>query len=63
MKELIVCAMVELLDFVHEKIDLERSAFRLLQVLRGDQPTIECILYQAYLSGSDTIPYDALSYT
>lgn len=63
MKELIVCAMAELLDFVHEKIDLERSAFRLLQVLRGDQPTIECILYQAYLSGSDTIPYDALSYT
>jgi ankyrin repeat protein len=49
--------------FVYEPIDLERPAFRLLQLLRGKGPAIECMLYQAYLDGTDTIPYDALSYT
>ena len=50
--------------FVYESIDLERPAFRLLQLLRGGKGlAIECILYQAYLDGDDTIPYDALSYT
>ncbi|CAN9173219.1 unnamed protein product [Alternaria alternata] len=48
--------------FVYEPIDLERPAFRLLQLLRGKGPAIECMLYQAYLDGTDTIPYDALSY-
>jgi hypothetical protein len=49
--------------FVYEPIDLERPAFRLLQLLRGNEPIIECRLYQAYLDGTDTVPYDALSYT
>ncbi|KAF1830322.1 HET-domain-containing protein [Decorospora gaudefroyi] len=49
--------------FVYEPIDLERPAFRLLQLLRGKGPAIECMLYQAYLDGTDTVPYDALSYT
>jgi hypothetical protein len=49
--------------FVYEPINLERPAFRLLQLLRGKGPAIECMLYQAYLDGTDTIPYDALSYT
>jgi ankyrin repeat protein len=48
--------------FIYEPIDLERPAFRLLQLLRGKGPAIECMLYQAYLDGTDTIPYDALSY-
>ncbi|KAJ5027413.1 ankyrin repeat-containing domain protein [Bipolaris maydis] len=50
-------------NYVYEPIDLERPAFRLLQLLRGKGPAIECILYQAYLDGTDTVPYDALSYT
>jgi ankyrin repeat protein len=49
--------------FVYEPIDLERPAFRLLHLLRGEGPAIECMLYQAYLDGTDTVPYDALSYT
>lgn len=49
--------------YVYEPIDLERPAFRLLQLLRGNGPAIECILYQAYIDGIDTVPYDALSYT
>jgi len=43
-------------------MDLERPAFRLLNLLKGEGPDIECTLYQAYLDGDDTIPYDALSY-
>jgi ankyrin repeat protein len=49
--------------FVYEPIDLKRPAFRLLQLRRGKGPAIECMLYQAYLDGTDTMPYDSLSYT
>jgi hypothetical protein len=48
--------------FEYESIDLERPAFRLLQLLQGNGPVIECRLYQAYLGGADTVPYDVLSY-
>jgi ankyrin repeat protein len=49
--------------FKYEPLDLERPAFRLLQLLQGNGPVIECKLFQAYLGGADTVPYDALSYT
>jgi hypothetical protein len=49
--------------FVYEPIDLERPAYRLLQLRRGNGPAIECMVYQDYLDGTDTVPYDALSYT
>jgi hypothetical protein len=49
--------------FNYEPINLERRAFRLLQLLKGEGADIECMLYQAYLDGSDTVPYEALSYT
>ncbi|RYN79389.1 hypothetical protein AA0120_g10711 [Alternaria tenuissima] len=49
--------------FVYEPIDLDRSALRLLNLLRGKGSIIECMLYQAFLDGADLIPYDALSYT
>lgn len=49
--------------YKYEQIDLERPAFRLLQLLQGDGPAIECMLYQAFLDGTDTVPYEALSYT
>jgi hypothetical protein len=55
--------MAQMDAFKYEPIDLERPAFRLLQLLQGNGPVIECRLYQAYLDGTDTIPYDALSYT
>jgi ankyrin repeat protein len=59
----VIQSRVQMDIFVYEPIDLERPAFRLLQLLRGKGPAIECVLYQAYLDGADTIPYDALSYT
>jgi hypothetical protein len=49
--------------FFYEPIDLDRPAFRLLHLLKGKWPDIECTMYQAYLDGDDIIPYDALSYT
>jgi ankyrin repeat protein len=49
--------------FSYAPLDLERSAFRLLQLLRGEGPVIECLLHQVYLDGADTVPYNALSYT
>ncbi|CAI9630242.1 unnamed protein product [Alternaria burnsii] len=49
--------------FAYKPIDLDRPAFRLLNLRRGRWSDIECTMYQAYLGGDDTIPYDALSYT
>ncbi|KAF2730690.1 HET-domain-containing protein, partial [Polyplosphaeria fusca] len=49
--------------FNYQPIDLDRPAFRLLQLFKGEGPDLECILYQAFLDGEDTIPYHALSYT
>jgi hypothetical protein len=50
-------------SFVYEPIDLGRPALRLLHLLRGKGWIIECILYQAFLDGTELIPYEALSYT
>jgi hypothetical protein len=58
----VVQCRVQMDIFDYEPIDLERPAIRLLQLLRGKGPAIECMLYQAYFDGTDTIPYDALSY-
>ena len=49
--------------FRYELIDLERPAFRLLRLFKGGEPDIECELFQAWLHGDSTIPYEALSYT
>jgi len=49
--------------FGYEPLDFEHRAFRLLQLLKGQGSDIECMLYQAYLGGNDTVPYEALSYT
>lgn len=49
--------------FVYEPIDLDQPAFRLLHLKTGRWSEIKCTIYQAYLGGADTIPYDALSYT
>ncbi|PVH92460.1 hypothetical protein DM02DRAFT_276400 [Periconia macrospinosa] len=49
--------------FCYTPFDLERPGFRLLQLLRGEGPVIECLLHQVYLDGADTVPYSALSYT
>jgi ankyrin repeat protein len=55
--------MAQMDTFEYKPIDLERPAFRLLQLLQGNGPVIKCRLFQAYLGGTDTVPYDALSYT
>ncbi|CAI6336180.1 unnamed protein product [Periconia digitata] len=50
--------------FSYEPIDLERPALRLLRLSKGDwRDRISGVLFQAYLDGSDMIPYQALSYT
>ncbi|KAF2732835.1 HET-domain-containing protein, partial [Polyplosphaeria fusca] len=49
--------------FSYTPIDLERPAFRLLQLRQGQGPVIECLLHQVYIDGPDTVPYHAVSYT
>ena len=50
--------------FKYEPIDLEGPAFRLLRLFKGTGwDDIECELFQAWLQGDSTIPYEALSYT
>lgn len=48
----------------YEPIDLATDAIRLMRLFKGiyDEP-IQCDLFQAYLSTTDRIPYEALSYT
>ncbi|KAF2467452.1 HET-domain-containing protein [Lindgomyces ingoldianus] len=50
-------------SFKYEPIGLKGPAFRLLRLFKSAEPTIECELFQAWLHGDSTIPYEALSYT
>lgn len=49
-------------DFQYEPFDLDKPAFRLLRLSKGDSFDIECELFQAYLDDESIITYDALSY-
>jgi hypothetical protein len=51
--------------FKYTPFDFERPGIRLLRLLKGEDPLIECELFQAWHDGddTDTIPYEALSYT
>jgi hypothetical protein len=51
--------------FKYSPFDLERPGIRLLRLLKGEDPLIECELFQAWHDGdeTDSIPYEALSYT
>jgi hypothetical protein len=51
--------------FKYTQFDLERPGIRLLRLLKGEEPLIECELFQAWHDGdeTDSIPYEALSYT
>jgi hypothetical protein len=51
--------------FKHTPFDLERPGIRLLRLLKGEDPLIHCELFQTWHDGDDTdsIPYEALSYT
>jgi len=51
--------------FQHVPLDLERSSFRLLRLLRGDSLDLTCDIFQAYHddeSGGGAVSYEALSY-
>jgi hypothetical protein len=52
-------------SFKYSPFDLERPGIRLLRLLKGEDPLIECELFQAWHDGdeTDSIPYEALSYT
>lgn len=52
-------------QFSHSPLNLDRPAIRLLRLLRGTEPSVECEIFQAYLDTTrdDLIPYEALSYT
>ncbi|OAL03181.1 HET-domain-containing protein, partial [Phaeosphaeriaceae sp. SRC1lsM3a] len=52
-------------QFSHSPLNLDRPAIRLLRLLRGIEPSVECEIFQAYLDTTrdDLIPYEALSYT
>jgi hypothetical protein len=51
--------------FKYTPFDLDRPGIRLLRLLKGEDPLIECDLFQAWRDGDDidSIPYEALSYT
>ena len=50
--------------FKYDPIDLERPAFRLLRLLKGDGRDLVCELFQAFLDQRDSVvSYEALSYT
>ncbi|KAH8894566.1 HET-domain-containing protein [Thozetella sp. PMI_491] len=56
--------------FEYESLDLKRSAFRLIRLLRGEGSDIDCELFSTYLESCEEdppykndIPYEALSYT
>jgi hypothetical protein len=49
--------------FTYEPIDLDRPAFRLLRLCKGEEfDGIQCEIFQAWLHGDDFVPYHALSY-
>ena len=51
-------------SFRYDPIDLERPAFRLLRLLKGDGRDIACELFQAFLDERENaVSYEALSYT
>jgi hypothetical protein len=49
--------------FKYVPIDLEQPGIRLLRLFKGRERNIECELFQTWLYGESTIPYEALSYT
>lgn len=51
--------------FSYDPIDLDRSAIRLLKLLKGCEPEVHCEIFQAWLDDveDDAIRYEALSYT
>jgi hypothetical protein len=50
--------------FTYETLNLDRPAFRLLRLIKGDGPVIQGEIFQAWLDQpEDIIPYEALSYT
>ncbi|KAI3326824.1 ankyrin [Xylariaceae sp. AK1471] len=51
-------------SFTYDHIDLERPAFRLLRLLKGEGRDVFCELFQAWLHQRESvISYEALSYT
>jgi hypothetical protein len=48
---------------VYQAIDLEGPAFRLLRLLKGVGPNIDCELFQARLDDGEKVDYHAISYT
>src|SRR5690242_9217515 len=50
--------------FQHKPFNLEKPAFRLLRLIKGDDSVIECDIFQASLEErKDAVSYEALSYT
>lgn len=49
--------------FHYNTLDVEGRTFRLLRLIGGDGPQIECEIFEAWLMGNHTIPFEALSYT
>ena len=49
---------------VYAPLDLSKDSIRLLRLYNGDPGTeIRCEIIESYLSKSEGIPYEALSYT
>ncbi|CAG9974630.1 unnamed protein product [Clonostachys byssicola] len=50
-------------SFEYSRLNLERPSFRLLRLVAGHGPTIECEIFQSFVATAGGIPYEALSYT
>jgi hypothetical protein len=49
-------------SFNYEPLDLSEQSFRLLRLYGGDESHIKCEIFEAWLHGDGTIPFEALSY-
>lgn len=51
-------------SFEYDHLDMEKPSFRLLRLIKGHEPVIECEIIQSLFDDDEasTIPYEALSY-
>jgi hypothetical protein len=51
-----------MVSLAYEPLNLGGRSFRLLRLFSGDEPQINCEIFEAWLHGDGTIPFEALSY-
>lgn len=49
-------------SFRYTSLDMEKASFRLLRLIKGQGPVIECEIFQSLVEKHRSVPYEALSY-